>query len=89
MHTMSEKLFRFLLSELETVRVKCLQCQTVFEVRTDQIAATFPESKCPVCRKMLGAIPSVSGFTHLSEAIRQFKADAASVQIEFTIPEKD
>lgn len=86
---MSETLFRFLLSDLEKVRLVCQneRCGAVVEISFDRLAAQFNE-KCPGCeRQFFGA------FTHdqnplrrLAEAIKDIRKHPKDVQIEFAIP---
>ncbi len=85
---MSENLFRFLLSELGMIRVRCLHCKSVVEVATDQLKATFKGDHCPVCRHPLSGATE-SPFTLLQEALTNFKANADRVEIEFALPSKD
>ncbi len=85
---MSEKLFRFLLSELETIRVKCVGCEATVEIRTDQILAMLSQGQCKVCGKPLVPGAGTNAFEHLARAIATFKAQSAAFQIEFTLPDK-
>ena len=47
---MSRRLFAFLLSELNLIRVKCLKCGNVVEIKADELGTHFGISAlCPLC----------------------------------------
>jgi hypothetical protein len=89
---MSEKLFRFLLSELTIIRVCCLNpvCKGVIEIPLDKLRTMFPKCCCPLCRQQFHQ-PYDDG-SHLLEwlgkAIEELKAIKDKVEIEFSLPDK-
>ena len=90
---MSERLFKFLLSELKTIRVHCQVpgCGVVIEVPVDQLDQKFGTMRCPVCQQQLYA-PTERGenpFVSLASAMRLFRSDATRAQIEFVLPDGD
>jgi len=86
---MSEHLFKFLLSELKTVRLhyKHPGCGAVIEVTADRLAKVFQEGDCPVCK--LPLVPAVKGagndFGRLADVLRAFGA-SQDVDVEFVLP---
>jgi predicted Zn finger-like uncharacterized protein len=46
---MSETLFRFLLSEMKTLRITCKNCKAAAEAPLEKLAARDAPMRCPVC----------------------------------------
>lgn len=88
---MSEKLFKFLLSELNTVRVHCRNCDAIIEIPFDKIGSTFPSCACPLCRHTFDTGTWESGhlFQILAEAFRRIKAIKERVEVEFVLPDRN
>jgi hypothetical protein len=88
-HTMSETLFKFLLSELGTVRVRCMSCKAVVEVPTADLARHLPDPfDCPICHKKLGA--AVGTHLHqLAEALAGLRSLSREIELEFVLPVKE
>jgi hypothetical protein len=84
---MSETLFKFLLSELDTVRVRCMACNRVAEVHVDDLAA-FPDGNCRFCAApLLPPVSSGQGALYaLLTMIQKFKLRAKQVEVEFVLP---
>lgn len=82
---MSEKILRILLTELETMRVKCLSCKTVTELRTDALDPTRPFVHCPHCQELWSAHNSENAFNQLQFAIFRLTRPTNKFQIEFVI----
>jgi hypothetical protein len=80
----SEKLFRFLLSELKTIRVICKNgvCGAIVEVPVDQAIKTFRNDQCPVCHKSF--VPA--SIMSLAIAIQELNQKKDEVDVEFVIP---
>lgn len=51
---MGEHIFRVLLEELQTARVRCKTCNGVTEVPLENLEAVFENSKCPCCNADIG-----------------------------------
>lgn len=87
---MSEHLFRFLLSELQMVRVCCRKCRAITELPITELAAKFPEEKCRFCAAEFDLtannLPILKGF---QEAVAQLMTMQKAVEIEFTVPAKE
>jgi hypothetical protein len=93
---MSEKLFRFLLSEMTTVRICCCQtsCAGVIEMPVEKLYETITDFKCPVCgnaftnkaqQKQLGPLESLGHAVRLTkEAINN-----GLFEVEFVLPDSD
>jgi hypothetical protein len=90
---MSEKLFKFLLSELTKVRILCHNptCGAVTELDMDQLDHFFPKTlhaMCPVCRQaVMSQEENYLGM--LAAAVRGLKGKRDRVEIEFVIPDKE
>jgi hypothetical protein len=101
----SETLFKFLLSELATVRIKCKgtqqdgkPCKTILEIARDRLANFFVVDgcKCPKCstpfvfKKDDGVSQShVNAFRLLAEAMDKLQSISDRVEVEFVLPRKD
>lgn len=86
---MSRKLFAFLLSELNLVRVKCGKCKNVVEIKAEDLGANFGNNAlCPICgvRFSCSSGPQ-SPFTLLATAIKDFR-NTKDVEIEFVLPDE-
>lgn len=92
--SLSETLFRFLVSELTSLRIICRHndCGAVVELRLDHLSALdVPETKltCPACRNVIERGSSSDKIvTNLAKAILKFKNAADYVDVEFTLPVK-
>jgi hypothetical protein len=84
---MSEKCFKFLLSELKNVRIRCHTCQAVVEIPIEQLHQRFSSGFCHVCQTSLQP-PQSNGFYHLAEAIRKLVPLEEIVTVEFMIPDQ-
>lgn len=89
---MSETLFRFLLSQLESVRIRCGQCRGVAEVPIDKLSSAPSNIRCPGCGNVFVQHPGLQhGLTELlnrlGSAIELF--EKAGVELEFTVPKDD
>ena|ERR1700687_2683704 len=98
---MSEKLLRFLLGELETVRIKCLgtgrhqsaPCPMIFEIPVEQLGQTFPNNSCPTCGQTFTnpgqGPPNILDPLGKALGILKMMAEKKMLQIEFVLPDKD
>ena len=91
---MSEKLLKFLLSELKIIRVRCQSqlCGAIIEVPAAKVAEMFKHLCCPICNANLlpeRAVTGPNAFQQLAGAIDAFNKNANHIQIEFVIPEQD
>jgi hypothetical protein len=88
---MSEKLFRFLLNELKTVRVRCGRCNVTLEVDTELLPKKFYRRTCPLCQSEYN-IPHLpddyNPFHDLAKLLRFFNEAKDQVTMEFTLPDK-
>jgi hypothetical protein len=86
----SEYLFRFLLAEIETVRLRCVKCQKFIEVGLESLAAVLnPKGdKGVTCRFCGNAL--VTGdedpFALLQRALLKFRENKDNGEISFTVP---
>lgn len=85
---MSEHLFRFLLTELVTVRVVCGHCKAIIEVPTDELDKVFRTGVCHVCTMPL-QLPGRNHLAQLAEAIRWLGTEQDKLKVEFVIPIKE
>lgn len=92
---MSEKLFKFLLSELSTVRLVCKDksCGAITEMTLEKLRTRFSQSDpcCPVCRAEFGD-PATSSTSNplrdFAQAVRALQARQQFVEVEFVLPDK-
>jgi hypothetical protein len=86
----SRKLFAFLLSELNVVRIKCKKCGRTAEMTCEQIGSSFNDTApCPFCgTKLANMLPENNPFGLLANAIRSFKEHANVVEVEFVLPDE-
>lgn len=84
---MSEKLFRFLLSELKTIRIICKGCHGIIELPPGKIAHQLAAVQCPLCRVSFGHSENYQ-LAKLAEAIHELSKPDAPVTVEFLIPDK-
>lgn len=83
---MSEHIFRFLLSELTTARIRCKACGVVTELPVTDMGNV---TACPSCRaKMEEPQHHNSIFLGLANAVRDVLNKSATAEIEFVLPEK-
>ena len=89
---MSEKLFRFLLNELKTIRVHCGHCSVTVEIEIDLLEQKFKTRSCPVCQEKfeLDRVPNdYNPFRELAKVAEFFEAVKDQVTVEFTIQDKE
>jgi hypothetical protein len=90
---MSETLFKVLLSELGTVRVKCLnpECLRVVEVTIDKLSSSFSEGVCPFCRQPFKALPHhgrlYDNLGQFAAAVQALQAAKDQIEISFVLRE--
>ncbi len=85
---MSEKLFKFLLSELSTVRIICGSCGVVTETSIDKLESVFKGGQCPSCKASIS--PPLENIEagalgKLSQAIRLLGKE--NLKVEFVLPD--
>lgn len=87
---MSEKLIKFLLSELKTVRVHCRHkgCGAIIEIPTADLGRKFGGGHCPICQQLLQLPGDNNGFIQLAEAVKNLTGAKSNVEVEFALPEK-
>lgn len=96
---MSEKLLKFLLGELKTIRIHCQgahrngeKCGAIIEVAMDRLGETFKNCLCPFCytpfqwRDQAGADHNL--FHELAKVVENLRSIENCVQVEFVLPEK-
>jgi hypothetical protein len=86
---MSETILRVLLSELETIRIKCKNCGLVYETTVTNLCNGYHLPKCAHCKTVWERplIPDTS-FEIFAKALKAMLADS-SIEIEFVIPQPD
>jgi hypothetical protein len=91
---MSERVFKFRLAELGTVRIVCAKCRAAAEVTIDQLATRFSDDPvCVGCNHHLGIARGAGNpVTRLAVAIRDYitlKANSEQplADIEFVLPD--
>lgn len=88
---MSRKLFAFLLSELNTVRVKCPHCQAVAELTVEQLGFRLDMLQCPVCRadwRGFAGSDEQNLLNKLGKAIHALQSASGAAQVEFVLPDE-
>lgn len=89
---MSEKLFKFLLSELKTVRLVCNnpRCGAVIELTVERMRAKCEFAQCFVCKEdFFGPHGSqLNPLTKLADAILEMQKHTKAIEIEFVMPEE-
>jgi hypothetical protein len=91
---MSEKLLKFLLTELKMVRIICKNkdCGAVVELPVDRLENSFKDFKCPLCREGIrDQTNREDPFDLLGRAIRKFNEPRVRehIEVEFVLPERD
>ena len=88
---MSEKLIKFGLSELKTVRITCAQEGTAggsLEVPVDKITSALINGECPICHQR--HLTSFStALSDLGHAFTNLKALDSQATLDFILPAKD
>jgi len=88
---MSEKLFKFLLSEFKTLRVVCKKCKTVVELDVASLAAAGLPYKCPGpgCQEVLPWMGGIDRTNPLQELARAMLAleTCKSVEVQLIVPD--
>jgi hypothetical protein len=89
---MSRKLFAFLLSELETLRIICHKpnCGAITELTIDRTRAKLEFGECPVCRNSFFGAPDgpKNPLTKLADALLELQKFTKSVEVEFVLPDE-
>jgi hypothetical protein len=88
---MSERLLRFLLSELETIRIRCCgSCKTIIEMPLSELARKQLNEllRCPYCHQDFDPLStgknSLVEFAKVASKLNELKS---SVQLEFVLRE--
>jgi hypothetical protein len=88
----SEKILRLLLTDLSTVRIKCLApgCGVVSEMPVEDLPKNFANGLCPFCgTRLIQAVPPGQGneFAWLAAAFRGLGA-LTHLEVQFVVQEK-
>jgi hypothetical protein len=91
---MSEKLLRFLLDELNVIRLVCRACGAAVELPIAKLAASQRVIPCPVCNGKTGQAPILrdgranqeDAFSRLANAIQDIR-QMKNVDVQFVLPE--
>jgi hypothetical protein len=88
---MSRHLFAFLLTELSTLRVKCITCGLITELGREQIGRTLCPNKCPHCHQTFIAPGDTreAFFSYLGTVLMQAESLADRFTVEFVIPNSE
>jgi hypothetical protein len=88
---MSEHLFRFLLSELTTVRIVCAKCGGVIETSIDKLSKV---KRCPTCpadfrdyTNHMRDDDRPSLFADLAETLKKAQSHKGLAEVEFVLPD--
>src|SRR5437762_2263433 len=92
--TMSETIFKFLLSELRTIRIFCQNksCGVVVEMPVSTLASDPPHehTKCKHCGQLFNPTKKDDyALVNFAKAVEAVKALEEIVQIEFVLPVND
>jgi hypothetical protein len=86
---MSETLFKFLLSEINTVRVCCMGCKAVLEVPAADLTRHLTDRfDCPLCKKKMGA-PVGTYLRDFAIALDGLRSVTGEIELEFALPVKE
>jgi hypothetical protein len=86
---MSEKLFKFLLSELACLRIRCQQCGGVAEIPSAKFTTPQRGLRCPGCGNAFVQQQNANAadlITALGQAIEALRV--AGLDPEFVIPDR-
>jgi hypothetical protein len=85
---MSRRLLVFLLSELATVRIICKNCHAIFELPIEKLGMRLQSPTCKVCNHdLLPPFADENAFGLLARAVSKLKDQAATVEVEFVLPD--
>ncbi len=97
---MSEKLFKFLLSEITLIRLRCKFCGGVSEMSIERLGDLLKAGKCPFCPQQFhdkqdwlssftqATSTSTSAVAVFAECLKLLKIINDRVEIEFSLPDK-
>jgi hypothetical protein len=87
----SRKLLAFLLSDLETVRIRCMNksCNGIIELKVEHLGTNQSAAKCKVCDTNFAWFgDSANPILLLQNAVRLARDAKARVEIELTFPDE-
>jgi hypothetical protein len=89
---MSEKLVKFTITELATVRLTCLTCQNATEMTVDEAGRRVDDSRCPLCRAEWmwpspADPPGKTPINQLAKMVQRIQAQTKHVRVEFVLPD--
>ena len=88
---MSERVFKFFLSELQIVRIICMRggCGGAVELPINKLYKAG-SAKCPICEESLNPTPhaSTNAFGKLKQAIEEAVQAKDTFAIEFVLPDQ-
>jgi hypothetical protein len=91
---LSEKLFKFLLSELSTIRVQCRKCKGTAEVSLENLTRAVREDPgqdciCPFCKESFYTSDKRGGPLHaLVYAINTLAGYSEKIEIQFVLKDE-
>jgi len=90
---MSERVFKFLVAELEKVRVACHHCGGVAELTLDQLRVRLEQGDCRFCGQPLGVkYNGENQLAKLADVLQRLqdlgKHPTGSAAIEFVLPDE-
>lgn len=87
---MTESFERINVTELDTVRITCLQCKITTELHIDSIHKATENGDCVHCKSpLLGKHEGLGPLHEMKNAIRKLREASDRVCVEFSIREKD
>jgi len=88
---MIEKQVKFSLTDLATVRVRCLNaaCGVITEVPITELARVFQSGECPACRFNLKIGGTRNVIVDLANAVNAFKAGNQQAEVQFVLQDKN
>jgi hypothetical protein len=88
---MSETVLKFMLDELQAVRLVCQSCKGIVELPVGDLAIRFASrAECPLCRHPFQSVPA-SGHSYLAAfawAVEGLNTITSEVQLQFVLPHK-
>lgn len=87
---MSERIWRFFLNELATIRIHCQACSGVIEWPIEKARSSFAQKNhCPLCLEEFGGPDNGPPPLHeLAKAMEWLKRTEDRVKVEFILPDE-
>jgi hypothetical protein len=87
---MSDKLLKFLVTELLTVRVGCKKCgRAVVELSIDRLHEALDGGECRFCHYKFHDAAAPDPFNNLRMALDELRGMKDKLEVSFVLPAKD